>query len=172
MPTGCTICTRRDAKIHKQSTNVKVSCPRCGPYILTRRGSIVFLSNNPDQVASARASHAIRSRTSDKAPFKIKDNNVEEILSHPFPGLPKQLENLIGYLKEQAGDQHLKPIKIKDRNALLGVVGAADEAAFEGLLKYASGKGRVSLSQDGSSVKLTPEAGADSGSPKIVSRTD
>ncbi len=56
---------------------------------------------------------------------------------------------MIRYLKEQAGDEPFKTIKIKDRNALLSVVGAADEAGLEGLLKYASGNRLVSLSQDG-----------------------
>ena len=81
---------------------------------------------------------------------------MEEILSQHLPDLPKQENNLIRYLKEQAGDVHFKTIKIKDRNALLSVVGAADETALEGLLKYASVNGLVSLSQDG--VSLTPLA--------------
>ena len=79
---------------------------------------------------------------------------------------------MIRYLKEQAGDTPSRMINIKDRNALLGVVGAADEAALEDLLKWACEKDLVSLSQDGSSVKLTPRACLDSGSPKIGFRTD
>ena len=151
MPTGCPICARRDAKTHEPGDSVEVCCPRCGPYILTRRGSIGFCNNKPDQVARARASHAIRSRTSDEKPFKINGYNVE-ILSQPLPDLPKQANNLIRYLKEQTGDVPFKAIKIKDGNAWLGVVGAADEAALEGLLKYASDKGLVSRSQDGVSL--------------------
>ena len=155
MPDECPICERNDAEIERPGDYVKVFCPRCGTYILTDRGRKLFLMETPDQTARARASYAIRSRTSDEKPFKTNGYNVE-ILSQPLPDLPKQEKNLIRYLKEQAGDTHCKMINIKDRNALLGVVGAADEAALEDLLKWACEKDLVSLSQDGSSVKLTP----------------
>ena len=160
MPTKCPICERDDAETTRQDDSVHVCCRRCGPYVLTGRvvrGLLrTTLEREPDiQLARARASHAIRSRTLDKALFEINGNNVE-ILSQPLPDLPKQLNNLIGYLKEQTEDAPFKTIKIEDRNALLGVVGAADEAGLKGLLKYASGNGFVSLSQD--AVSLTPLA--------------
>ena len=89
MPDECPICERSDATIIDRPGDLeKVCCPRCGPYILTLRGKTVFLNKKPDQAARARASHAIRSRTSDETPFKIDGYNVE-ILSQPLPDLPK-----------------------------------------------------------------------------------
>ena len=164
--TGCPICTRRDAKIHTPGDFQEVCCPRCGPYFLIGRvwRSLLQprLEKEPDvPLARARVSHVIRSRTSDEQPLRIIDSGLEEIFSQPLPDPPKQVTNLIGYLKAQAGDAHLRTIDIKDRNALLGVVGAADESALEKLMQWASRKGLVSLSPDGNSVNLKPEAWED-----------
>ena len=158
--TCCPICERDDAETtQQQSDSVHVCCPRCGSYVLTRRAETILLpklAQAPDvQLARARASHAIRSKASDN-PVKIDGNNCDEFVSTLLPDLPTQRKNLIDYLKEQAGDAHLDPIDIADRNALLGVVGAANEEALETIVKSASVDNF--LSQDGSSVKLTPKS--------------
>ena len=158
--TCCPICERDDAETTRLADSVDVCCRRCGSYVLIGRVErellLTTLEREPDvQLARARASYAIRSRASDK-PFKINTENLDEIVSQSLPDPRTQVKNLIGYLKEQAGDKYLEPINIADRNALLGVVGAANEEALETMLKSASED--VSLSQDGSSVKLTPKS--------------
>ena len=70
---------------------------------------------------------------------------------------------MIRYLKEQTGGEPSKTIKIEDHNALLGVVGAANEEALKGLLKYASGNGLVSLSQDDVRLRRLAWQSPDSG---------
>ncbi len=170
--TGCPICERTAEKVlERDALLFHVRCLRCGPYSLSIRAEVLLKNKwareKPEdvQLARARASHVIRSRTSDEQPLRII--GLEEIFSQPLPDPPKQVTNLIGYLKAQAGDEHPRTIDIKDRNALLGVVGAADESALEKLMQWASQKGLVSLSPDGNLVNLKPEAWEDSKSPKI-----
>ena len=159
--TCCPICERDDAeRTHPpNSTNLHMCCRRCGSYVLTDRAEEILLpelAQEPDvQLARARASHAIRSRALDK-PVEIDGDNCHEFVSPPLPDPPTQRKNLIAYLKKHAGDAPFASIDIADRNALLGVVGAANEEALETIVKSASEDNY--LSQDGSSVKLKPKS--------------
>ena len=82
----CPIC-KEDAETTPwpAENGVHVKCQRCGPYVLAGRLVRVpkirkLLQDTLDQEpqARARASQAIRSRTSDDNPFKITTDNLHE----------------------------------------------------------------------------------------------
>ena len=169
---GCPVCKRDDATNKQGEGDYRnVCCPRCGPYSLTGLGESLpgqLEQLADDKLICARASHAVRSQTSDEQPFEIKAHNVEEIINFPLPDLKAQLENFIDYLKKEAADVQSKEINIKDRNALLGVVGAIDEGALGIVVTSASERGLVVLFQDGNSVRLAPKAWEDDPQPRKI----
>ena len=114
------------------------------------------LENNP--LAAARASHAIRSQTSEDNWLEIYSTHVDEICTKPLPFPDVQLANLLRYLKKQVGDASLTWIDITDKNALLAVVGTLDEYSLINLIEWACQQGFVTLSTDKNTIAMTPAA--------------
>jgi hypothetical protein len=137
----------------------QVRCPRCGPFILTGTAAAMLPSRlDADPRAVARTSHAIRSRTSEEDWLEIDSTRVDDLTTHPLPAPPRQLANLINWLRQQAGDGGLAPIDVTDRNALAAIAGASDADALEHLLRWAVKEDLVELSSDGKNATLTPGA--------------
>jgi Domain of unknown function (DUF4145) len=137
----------------------QVRCPRCGPFILTGTAAAMLPSRlDADPRAVARTSHAIRSRTSEEDWLEIDSTLVDDLTTHPLPAPPRQLANLINWLRQQAGDGGLAPIDVTDRNALAAIAGASDADALEHLLRWAVKEDLVELSSDGKNATLTPGA--------------
>ena len=114
------------------------------------------LENNP--LAAARASHAVRSQTSEENWLEIYSTHVDEICKKPLPSPDVQLANLLSYLKERAADASFTRIDIKDKNALLAVVGTTDESSLINLIEWTRQKGLVTLSLDKNAITMTPAA--------------
>ena len=136
-----------------------VRCPRCGSFILSGTAAAMLpsrLENNP--LAAARASHAIRSQTSEDNWLEIYSTHVDDICTKPFPFPDVQLANLLRYLKKQVGDASLTWIDITDKNALLAVVGTLDEYSLINLIEWACQQGFVTLSTDKNTIAMTPAA--------------
>ena len=134
-----------------------VRCPRCGSFILSGTAAAMLpsrLENN--SLAAARASHAIRSQTSEDNRLEIYSTHVDEICTKPLPSPKFQLINLRNYLKKQAGDPTLNPVDIRDKDALAAVVGTTDKDALINLLQWASRQGLVTISPDTNTIKLIP----------------
>jgi hypothetical protein len=121
-----------------------------------------------DHRSSARTSHAIRTRTTEESWLEIDSTMVDELTSQPLPAPRRQLMNLIGWLKLQAGDAPFEPQEVRDCDALAGIAGAVDGIAFARLLEWASTEGLVELSNDGKIAVLTPKAWEDEPSQKIL----
>lgn len=105
----------------------------------------------------ARASHAIRSATSDEDWFAINSTNVDEIVSQPLPAPERQIELLLGYLRRQAEDSYLAEIEVDDLNALSAVVGAVDGTALLRLAQWAAQEGLLVVADSGRTMALTPK---------------
>ena len=154
----CPICGR-NADTGREGTRdaFYVRCPRCGPFILSGTAAAMLpsrLQNNPPAVA--RASHAIRSQTSEDNRLEIYSTHVDDICTKPLPSPKVQLINLRNYLKTQAGDPTLSPVDIRDKDALVAVVGTTDKDALTNLLEWASRQGLVTISPDTNTIKLIP----------------
>jgi hypothetical protein len=111
-----------------------------------------------DPRAVARTSHAIRSLTSEADWLEIDSTLVDDLTTHPLPAPPRQLANLVKWLRQQAGDGALAPVDVTDRNALAAIAGASDTDALDHLLRWAVKEDLVELSPDGRKATLTPKA--------------
>ena len=156
----CPICGR-NADTGREGTRdaFYVRCLRCGPFILSGTAAAMLpsrLENNP--LAAARASHAIRSQTSEDNWLEIYSTHVDDICTKPLPSPDVQLANLLRYLKKQVGDASLTWIDITDKNALLAVVGTLDEYSLINLIEWACQQGFVTLSPDKNTITMTPAA--------------
>lgn len=93
------------------------------------------LSQDPKAVA--RASFAIRSRSTREKPLTLDSTNVEAVFGQRFPEPQEQLARLIQVLKTRAEGAHLVPIPLGDLSHLSAAVGAPDERAVHSLLDWA-----------------------------------
>ena len=150
----------------------QVRCPRCGPFLLTRTAAAVLPSRlDADPRAMARTSHAIRSLTSEDDWLEIDSTLIDDVTTHPLPAPPRQLSNLISWLRQQAGDGAFAQIDVTDRNALAAIAGASDADALGHLLRWAVKEDLVELSSDGKTATLTPRAW-ESGNKEEAATTD
>jgi hypothetical protein len=137
----------------------QIRCPRCGPFILTGSAAAMLPSRfEGDGRAAARTSHAIRSRTSEDDWVEIDSTLVDELTAQPLPAPPRQLTNLIAWLKQESGDTASARVDITDRNSLAAIVGAPDLDALEHILRLAAREHVAEFSQDGKSATLTLQA--------------
>ncbi len=134
-------------------------CPRCGPYVITRTA----LAMLPSRLASgarsvARASHVMRSNSSQEDWFEIDSTSVDDLVTRPLPPPEQQLLNLTNWMKQQAGDAFFAPVAISDSEALVAVVGASDVEALQHLLSWARSENLIELSEDATRASLTGRA--------------
>jgi hypothetical protein len=111
-----------------------------------------------DPRAVARTSHAIRSLTSEGDWLEIDSTLLDDLTTNPLPAPPRQLVNLINWLRQQASDGAFTPIDVTDRSALAAIAGASDADALDHLLRWAVKENLVELSSDGKKATLTPRA--------------
>src|SRR4051794_18208134 len=90
---------------------LQVDCPQCGPFVITGTALAMLptrLEREPR--AAARASHAIRSRTSRDSWFEVQSTNLDALVGQPLPAPEEQLALLLKQLREKAGDAYLAPV--------------------------------------------------------------
>lgn len=137
----------------------QVRCPRCGPFTLTGTAAAMLPSRLvADPRAVARTSHAIRSLTSEDDWLEIDSTLVDDLSTHSLPAPPRQLANLIDWLRQQAGDGAFAAIDVSDRSALAAIAGALDTDALDHVLRWAVKEDLIELSPDGNKATLTPKA--------------
>jgi hypothetical protein len=107
--------------------------------------------------AAARASHAIRSRTSEENWLEINSTNLDELVAQPLPDPTEQLRRLVGHFKNRAGDGYLSEVLIGDLSELESVVGAVDVQALTALIKWAAEDGWLKIIGN-KRVQLTAKA--------------
>ena len=117
------------------------------------------LEANPRAIA--RASYAIRSRTSEENLLEIDSTMVDPILAQHLPAPAQQLRNLLSWLRREAGDDHLSAINIGNCDQISSIVGTVDGVAFGRLLRWAGQEGLVQVVEDGKKATLTPKAWED-----------
>jgi hypothetical protein len=108
-----------------------------------------------DPRAVARTSHAIRSLTSEDDWLEIDSTLIDDLTTRPLPPPPRQLANLISWLRQQAGDGAFISIDVTDRSTLAAIAGAANADGLDHLLRWAAKEDLLELSPDGKKVTLT-----------------
>jgi len=108
--------------------------------------------------AAARASHAVRVKTSEENWFSIDSTNVDDLMSSPLPEPRRQVELLMEHLRRCAGESHFAAIKIGAPEALAAIVGAAGGEALPHLMEWAAQEALLRIADGGKSVILTSKA--------------
>lgn len=152
----CPVCSY-DAEIGRDKDygdKKQVDCPRCGPFQISRSAIAILNNREPDRVQRARISHGIRSRTSSADWFLLNTEHLSPMMNEPLPPIEKKLENLIGWLKLQLGDDHFGKVTLNPES-LAPVVGAVDGDGVKELLGL--GRDEQIIRGDGEFVGLTPK---------------
>lgn len=156
----CPVC-KAEAEVGRPGGRdaLQVRCPRCGPFVLT--GTAVAMFTNrlaADSRAVARASHAIRTRTTEANWLEIDSTFVDGLIAQALPAPGRQLSNLLSWLKLQAGDAPFGAIDITNHDALAAIVGAVDLDGLDRLLDWGGKEGFLELMDSGRAVSLKPKA--------------
>lgn len=157
---SCPICGRAAEAGHAgDKDSYRIRCPRCGPFEISGTAAAMLPSRlDGDPLAVARASHAVRTSTSDASWLKIDSTTVDGLVAHALPAPNSQLSTLIEWLKAKAGERQFAGQDVSDRDAISAIVGAADEDGLSNLLELAAARGLLRLSDDKDAVTLTGEA--------------
>lgn len=160
MDKSCPVC-KSFSRIRKQDDSLQVHCPLCGPFRISETAVAMLPSRIQGGArAVARASHAIRSRTSEQNLLRIDSTNLDEITSQPLPAPEQQLASLLNYLRQEAGDAHLGWIRLGQLHTLTSIVGVPDSETLMRLLQWATQEGVLQVDEHGTAIALTPKAWA------------
>ena len=134
-------------------------CKRCGPYVISLTARAMIGSRlEDDPLAWARASHAIRRRTSRENWLRIASHDVDQLTSARLPGVEVQLQSLLEWLAERSGEDAFARVPL-DPDDMGGFVGTTSPDAVGALLAHAVRQGFVDCGDD-RMLMLTPEGWA------------
>lgn len=132
----------------------QVECHRCGSFVITGTARAMFeqrLYNNP--LGVARVSHAVRSRVSENKLFEINSTEVERLMNCPLPSSKGQLENLLKWIRREAGDE-LSFVKLPSDDVLSAIVGTSGPDNVKSLIERAQKEGHLELYKRHNTVRL------------------
>jgi hypothetical protein len=149
MPEQCPVCLSEAERGRDRDYGDKkqIRCPRCGPFQISGSALAMLRSRlEQDRLASARLSHAIRSKTTDTDWLFITSANLDDLVKEPLPDIPHQVDRLVQWLAASLGDEHLGRVSIAEPTWLAGVVGVVGGDQVVRLLTYAAKEGVIEFS--------------------------
>jgi len=145
---SCVVCGGA-AEIGRNGDIRQYRCGRCGPYLIT--GTAVALLKGRTQpngavieLIVAKVSHYIRTHSTEEAWLEIDSALIDEMVAQKLPSLNQQIDNLLRWMAEQAGEDHLAALEFSafDVSSLMGAASEdsagdlIDEAAQSGLIQF------------------------------------
>jgi hypothetical protein len=89
-----------------------------------------------NECSRARASHAIRSATSDEHWLEIDSTSVDKLVNSDLPPLERQVDNFLKWMSDELGDDQIGTVQLPENlDHLAGVVGAVDGERIEALMR-------------------------------------
>jgi hypothetical protein len=136
----------------------RVECRKCGQFQITGSAQAMLSSrlSGKDQKKAARLSHATRLMsvaTSAKWP-EINSINLDDMLTHPLPGIDLQVTNFLAWGAAQLGDDQLGVVNLPDQEDLTAIIGTVDGSRVEELISRTEGDGLIKLVSD-DSIRIT-----------------
>ncbi len=152
---SCVVCGI-EGPTGRSGDGLQQNCRRCGPYVISGTARAMIGSRlDDDPLAWARASHAIRRRTSRDEWLRIGSHMVDALTTARLPTPDVQLRNLLDRIADEAGEDALTPVAI-DQDDLAGFVGVSDEGSLDSTARHAvqagllsSGDGKLALTHAG-----------------------
>ena len=124
-----------------------VFCRKCGDFEISGTALSMLESRlaGADSLTVARLSHAIRSASaaSGRRMPQITSVNLDEMIAHPLPNVPRQMTNLLTWLAKKLGDDHLGAVELPDENDLTAVIGTIDGERVDALINRVEQEGLI-----------------------------
>lgn len=127
-------------------------CDRCGPFVITGSAVAVLKGRTQpkgtvNQLIVAKISHYIRTHSSEETWLAINTAMIDEMVAQRLPSPIQQIENLLRWMSEQAGEDHFAALEISALN-ISSVVGAASEDSAGDLIEDAANSGLIEFVPD------------------------
>lgn len=124
-------------------------CDRCGPFLITGTAVAVLKGRTQptgkvNDLIVAKVSHYIRTHSSEEDWLEIDSELIDEMVAQKLPSPNQQINNLIRWMAEQVGEDHLAALEFSatDVCAIMGAVSEdsagdlIDEATNSGLIQF------------------------------------
>ncbi|MDE8654553.1 hypothetical protein [Novosphingobium album (ex Liu et al. 2023)] len=109
---SCVVCGI-EGPTGRSGDGLQQDCRRCGPYVISGTARAMIGSRlDDDPLAWARASHAIRRRTSRDEWLRIGSQVGDALTTARLPTPDVQLRNLLNRIADEAGEDALTPVAI------------------------------------------------------------
>ncbi|TBG25401.1 hypothetical protein ELG79_09115 [Rhizobium leguminosarum] len=157
----CIVCNSA-AEIGNSGNMRQYRCDRCGPFEISGTAVVVLEgrtrrpNGEVDELVVAKASHYIRTHSTEDDWLKIESQLVGEMVAQKLPLPGKQLENLLRWMADQAGEDHFKALEFSETE-VCAVMGAASLDAASELIDDATNAGLIQFVPD-DCYRLTPRA--------------
>lgn len=156
---SCPVCGSEAQRAQGTGDAVNIHCPRCGPFTISGTALAMLTSRlEADERSRARASHAIRSATSEEDWFEIDSTNLDKLVGSALPRIGHQIDNFLKWMAAELGDDQLGLVQLPENlDHLAGVVGAVDGERIEALVMAMQKEGLIERPSD-NRVRLTMTA--------------
>ncbi|WSH19059.1 hypothetical protein U8Q07_14945 [Rhizobium ruizarguesonis] len=128
-------------------------CDRCGPFqisgtaIAVLKGRTHLQSGKVSELIVAKVGHYIRTHTTEEAWLEIDSTLIDEMVAQRLPLPGQQLENLLRWMADQAGDDHFKALEFSEAE-VCAIMGAASLDAASELIDSATDAGLIQFVPD------------------------
>jgi len=157
----CPVCSIKFKDYCRSGDRLEIDCPRCGNYEISGTALAMLSSRlKENELAPARLSHAIRSRSLAKRRLPVSSVNLDEFVGQRLPGIKEQLNSLLVWLAAELGDDEWGRIPMPWPETLAGLIGAIDGDRVQRLIEHAANEGFVENDTDGDLLGLSPKGWA------------
>lgn len=144
----CVVCGSA-AEIGRNGEVRQYRCDRCGPFQVTGTAVAVLkgriqATGTANELVVAKMSHYIRTHSTEEDWLEIDSSLIDEMVAQKLPSPSQQLENLLRWMADQAGEDHFRALEFSETD-VGAIMGAAspdaagdliDEAANSGLIQF------------------------------------
>ncbi|MBY3122634.1 hypothetical protein HFN65_25545 [Rhizobium laguerreae] len=148
----CVVC-ESEAEIGRRGDIDQFRCERCGPFDISGsaaavlKGRVKKATGERDELVVAKISHYIRTHTNEGAWLRVQSDMLDDMVTLKLPAPSKQLETLLRWMAEQAGDDHYRALEFSE-NEICAIIGAASPDAASEIIDDAQNSGLIEFVPD------------------------
>ncbi|MBX5164824.1 MULTISPECIES: hypothetical protein [Rhizobium] len=147
----CVVCGSA-AEIGSNGDARQYRCDRCGPFVLTGTAVAVLKSRTQptgkvNDLIVAKVSHYIRTHSTEEDWLEIDSALIDEMVAQKLPSPNQQIENLLRWMTEQVGEDHLAALEFSATD-VCAIMGAASEDSAGDLIDEATNSGLIQFVPD------------------------
>ncbi|TWA50531.1 hypothetical protein FB008_11242 [Sinorhizobium medicae] len=147
----CIVCGTA-AEIGRSSDAHQYRCDRCGPFLITGTAVAVLKGRTQptgtvNELIVAKVSHYIRTHSTEGAWLEIDSSMIDEMVAQKLPSPNQQIANLLRWMAEQVGEDHLAALEFSATD-VCAIMGAASVDSASDLIDEASNSGLIQFVPD------------------------